>query len=212
MFTPFPNPATFVRIERAHRQTRPGDPPPRRERPLRDAAAAHDALRRHLGRHVLEGNVGGHEHDAQRSRRQHHGDLHVTREVRQQLGEAGIPEAREVERVLVHRPSDDRVDLAGESEAHRVLDRLPGDAAGDFREQGAGSSNLRCLGAPCSLLPAPYQHDIRVQRAHGERLRHDFRPDPPRIAEGDGETGAGGHGVRTGRRRTSCGAACRGSA
>src|SRR2546427_9488144 len=36
-------------------------------------------------------------------------------------------------------------------------------------------------------------------------LGHDLRPDAPRVAERDGETGwAAGHGVRTGRRRTWC--------
>src|SRR2546425_13156418 len=54
------------------------------------------------------------------------------------------------------------------------------------------------------LLVRADQRDARVQ-ARGERLGHDLRPDAPRVAERDGETGwAAGHGVRTEIGRASC--------
>src|SRR2546428_730653 len=60
--------------------------------------------------------------------------------------------------------------------------------------------------APCSLLPAPYEGEIRLKRTEGERLVDHLRPDPPRIAERDRESGTA---ARTGRRRTWCDAASR---
>src|SRR5216117_3352283 len=111
-------------------------------------------------------------------------------------------------RSLVHRTGDDGVHVARERQANRFGHRIPSDLPGLLGEQGARSREreLHVFPAPCSLLPAPYEGEIRVKRTEGERLVDHLRPDPPRIAECDRESGAA---ARTGRRRTWCDAASR---
>src|SRR2546422_3988731 len=54
--------------------------------------------------------------------RSHRRVLLPAREVRHELGQAGIGEPRHVEGVLIHRAGDDRIHLAGSSERHGLLE------------------------------------------------------------------------------------------
>ena len=144
---------------------------------------------------------------AQRTGGEHHGDVHIAREMRQQLRETGIAEAGQVEGVLVHRAGDDGVDLSLPGQLHGLLYRLTRETTGLFGEQGARSGSFP------SPLPTPDHNDVSIKRTQRERFGHHLRPDPPRVAGCHGEAGTagGGHAARTGRRRRSCGAAGRGS-
>ena len=60
---------------------------------------------------------------------QHHAAIAAVREVCQQLGMSSIAIARGVERLLVDRRGDDRVDTPIERQRNRPFDRLVGQTA-----------------------------------------------------------------------------------
>jgi len=164
-----------------------------------------DPLGRELRRHIAQRKMRRDEDDAQLPGREHHGDGHVAGEVGQELGDAGVAVACRVERLFVDRSGHDRVHGACQRESRRLFDRLTGNAARLLR------------GEPRSVLRTSEERDVGRERGgHGQRLVHHLRPDPPRIAQGDGEAGTGGrtgdHGARAGYRCTSAGAAGRCSA
>jgi hypothetical protein len=66
----------------------------------------------------------------------------------------------------VHGSGDDGIHLAGEREPGRFLYCLAGGATG-------------------IAILAGYQSNVSVQRL-SEGFRDDFRPDPPRVTDGDG--------------------------
>ena len=198
-------------VECAHREPRPRDPPPVPQRRFCDAAGADDALRRHAIWHLPQRHVRGDEDDSQRTRGEHHRHVAVARQVRQHLSETGVVESGEMEGMLVHRPGDYRIHGPRPGQLDGAFHGLGRDTTGVFGEQGAGRGTVQGPGGFCSPLPAFQQGDVRVERPEGERFRHHLRPDPARVAEGDGETRTG-DAVRGERRRTSCGAECRGSA
>src|SRR2546422_11602931 len=80
-----------------------------------------------------------------------------------------------------------------------------------FRSSPTTDTHLANLSQVRDLIVSPDYRDVRVERG-GERTRHDFRSDPPGIAERHGEAGTGGHGTSTGCRCRSCGAGPRDSA
>ena len=193
-------------VESAHREPRPRDPPPVPQGRFRDAADAHDALRRHATWHLPQRHVRSDEDDSQRTRGEHHCHVAVARQVRQHLGEAGVAKPGKMKGVLVHRSRDDRIHRPRPGQLDGAFHGLGRHPTGVFREQGAGSGLLYR-----SPLPAPQHGHIRVERPERERLRHHLRPDAARVAERDGETRTS-HALRGECRRTSYGAGFRGSA
>ena len=143
-----------MRIHRAERDPWLPDSPPLAECPLGRPAGAEHALLGEQRRHVPEGHVGRDQHDAQLLRREHHRDVHIAREVCEPFGVTRIGKARQMQRVLVGRCGDDRVDLALQSQLHRGLDGVPRDPS---RPHGA-----RAIAVPlaASLAPGAYREPM----------------------------------------------------
>ena len=80
----------------------------RDERGGGDAADGDDRLGVERGERGLKRNMHGHRHDAQLGRDQHHHGPHAACKLAQELGMAGMREARGVERLLLHRVGDER--------------------------------------------------------------------------------------------------------
>jgi len=76
--------------------------------------------------------MGGDEHHTEPRRGEHHRHVAVARQMRQELGEAGVAEPGEIQGVLVHRPRDDRVRFPGQRQADSLCDCLAGNPAGDI--------------------------------------------------------------------------------
>ena len=85
-----------------------------------------DGAQLRFGRHqpdrFAEGHMDGDEQDPQLLIRQHHGKIGGPRLRGQDLGMAGVIDARRLHRLLVQRRGDDGIDLAGLGEADRALD------------------------------------------------------------------------------------------
>ena len=72
---------------------------------------------------VGERQVDGHRHHAQRGAGQHHRDLGAARQLGQELGVAGMPEARILQRLLLDRIGGEAGDLAGLCHLRGAFDR-----------------------------------------------------------------------------------------
>ena len=119
-----------------------------------------------------------HEDDAQTPRRQHHGDGHVAREMRQEFRDTGETVSRGIEGPLAHGTRDDGVRFAAQGQSCRCFDRL---------RCGPPSFELIARGVVVRSPSADEPH-VRVQRLP-QRLPDDLRPDPSRIAHCNRQTG-----------------------
>jgi len=174
---------TRMRIERAQGQPWRGDSPPPLQRVAGDATRLDDALRRHARDRVAQREMRGHEHDPQATRREHHRNGNVGGDMRQKLSDPGKPVAGGVQRRLIDRPGDDRVDLAGESQSRGGFDAL-----------GHHAPRLDVGRRP--IFPPADDPYVSVDRLP-QRLADHLRADPPRIAHRYCETrprGWRGHG------------------
>ena len=147
-----------MRIEGAHGEPWRGNPPPVPQRALRDPPTAHHAISGHVGGDVLQGDVRRHEDHAERADGEHHRHVYITREMRQQLGEARIAKPRQMQAMLVHGAGDDGIHFAGQRESDGLPHGLACDLAGLFGEQGAGMMGVA-------------DHDnLGIERTDGERF------------------------------------------
>ena len=159
---------------------------------------AAQALGRHPLGHVGQRHVGRDMRDPQAVVRQHHAAALAARQVGQDLGVAGIGVARLVERLLVDRRGDDRIDLARQRQLHGPLDRGEGEPAG-LGAEPAGRDRL--LGG--GRLDQP---DVRPAAA----MRADSAPRMPRRRGGVRHAGRGAdHHQAKARRPASRGARSR---
>ena len=85
-----------------------------------------DGAQLRFGRHqpdrLAEGHMDGDEQDPQLLIGQHHGKIGGPGMGGQDLGMAGVVDARRLHRLLVQRRGDDGIDLAGLGQADRALD------------------------------------------------------------------------------------------
>ncbi len=167
-----------VRVERADRETGRRDSPPPLERGRGDAARFDDALRGHACDDVAQRQVCRHEDDAQTPGRQHHGDRHVAREMREKFRHTWVTVSRGIEGPLAHGTRDDGIRLAAQGQPCRCFDRL---------RRGAPSFELIARGAVVRS-PPPNEPHVRVERLP-QRLPNNLRPDPSRIAYCNRQTG-----------------------
>jgi hypothetical protein len=188
-----------MRIHRAEGEPGPLDAPPLPEPPLRDPAGPHHPLQGEQRRHVPERHVGGHQHDPQLFRREHHRDVHPTGELRQPFGVTGKGKAGEMQRVLLSRGGDDRVHFPGERELDGGLDRVSRQAS---RPDGAGPI-VRLLAAPLpphadrDPVRGRHRRDLILRADQGyvglerllQRAGGDLRSDAAGISECDSDAG-----------------------
>ena len=159
-----------MRIERAHGESRLRDTPPPLQRIRRDPSGLDDPFGADGRDHVPQGQMRRHQHDAQPSCREHHGDGHVPGEVCQEFRDTGILVTGSMQRLLVNGPRDDGIDLTGQRLTRGRFDRLRG-----------GASRLQL--APLTVVvPAAHDLHFRIERLP-HRLANNLRSDAARITD-----------------------------
>jgi hypothetical protein len=129
---------------------------------------------------------------------QHHGHIDPTGKLRQPLGVTGVGKSCEMQRVLVGRSGDDRIDLTAECQAGHYFDGVPGYAA-RTNDPVSVVVALAAAEVPSAhrdsalgwdgtdLIFGPDDEDLRIDRL-GQGGGGDFGADPARITQGNSES------------------------